>query len=101
MKLFRILFGKRRWILWLPYIAGYCVIDQPQRHIFGFFIASTIMGSPLLLAWWLSDGFTDIPRDTYRSESSPSQGISLYYNSVDGFTQTYPGPGSVVMRVDD
>ncbi len=101
MKLFQILFGKRRWILWLPYIAGYWIIDQPQRNIFAFFFVSTIMGSPLLLAWWLSDGFTDIPPNTYRSDSRPSQGESLYYNSIDGFTQTYPGPGSIVMRGDD
>lgn len=91
MKLFRALFCRRRWMLWIPILASAALagFDPGSFHV--FLIGGLVFWIPFWLGWWLSDGFSTVRIG--RSKSlGPTPGV--YYNYADKRLQGGPGPGA-------
>ena len=59
MKILRFLLGKRRWLLWPFPLFALCSGDTLSQSL-GMMLITPVVLAPYYLAWWLSDGFTDI-----------------------------------------
>lgn len=57
MRLRKILFSRRRWMLWLPVLASVWLAAPDWHHIPAMLVGGCIVWIPFWLAWWLSDGF--------------------------------------------
>lgn len=55
-RLVRGLFGKRRWMLWLPIPIAALFADGSGEFL-PMLVGGLILWVPFWLAWWLSDGF--------------------------------------------
>lgn len=99
MRLLHQLFSKRRWLLWLP-AAPVLFGASDLAELPALVVGGAVLSIPYWLAWWLSDGFTNVVLGTSPSGfasgfvGASDNGAELYYNHEEGHYQSHPGPGA-------